>query len=388
MKVATTARTPQRWWMLTGVGSACVGAVAAIAHPVIGCVFASGFVGMRIATIAQQRRRRGVDYDAAFVTLLEAIAAHLRSGETITSALAAATPGVRALERDRDRVLRAYALGRPFATTLARWRIEHPSDAVVVGTVALAIAYTHGAAIASVLEHLAATVRDRALVRAELRLQATHARLSAYVISAAPLVFLVISAGLDPRFFGDVLRTDAGRVCVGLGLIFEAVGWWIMAVIVRGPVPRERRRDDALARDLPIVTDIVGVALGAGYPPITAIGFVRAWCPPETGSAFETVHARLDAGDSLAQALASGTTFAPALAPVLRVLLAAANGAPVQTLITRLADDARHQVKARAAARARTVPIRLLFPLVLCILPAFALLTVAPAVISGVRGIQ
>ena len=32
---------------------------------------------------------------------------------------------------------------------------------------------------------------------------------------------------------------------------------------------------------------------------------------------------------------------------------------------------------------ARTVPVRLCFPLVFCVLPAFALLTVVPAVFSG-----
>jgi hypothetical protein len=43
----------------------------------------------------------------------------------------------------------------------------------------------------------------------------------------------------------------------------------------------------------------------------------------------------------------------------------------------------RADVRRRAEARARTVPVRLCFPLVACILPAFALLTVAPAVLAG-----
>ena len=42
--------------------------------------------------------------------------------------------------------------------------------------------------------------------------------------------------------------------------------------------------------------------------------------------------------------------------------------------------------EALAEARARTVPVRLLFPLVLTVLPAFVLLTVVPVVLGVLSG--
>jgi hypothetical protein len=45
--------------------------------------------------------------------------------------------------------------------------------------------------------------------------------------------------------------------------------------------------------------------------------------------------------------------------------------------------EQRTTLRRRAEARARTVPVRLLFPLVFLVLPAFALLTVVPAVLGG-----
>ena len=59
------------------------------------------------------------------------------------------------------------------------------------------------------------------------------------------------------------------------------------------------------------------------------------------------------------------------------------SGAPIGPALARLADDSRASTRRRAEARARTVPVRLLFPLVFLVLPAFALLTVAHALISG-----
>ena len=42
----------------------------------------------------------------------------------------------------------------------------------------------------------------------------------------------------------------------------------------------------------------------------------------------------------------------------------------------------------RAASSARRVPVTLLFPLVFCTLPAFALLTVAPLLAGGLRSLR
>jgi len=61
------------------------------------------------------------------------------------------------------------------------------------------------------------------------------------------------------------------------------------------------------------------------------------------------------------------------------------SGAPTAELLERLADEARADLRRRAEAHARRVPVRLLFPLVFLVLPAFGLLTVVPALLAGLR---
>ena len=51
--------------------------------------------------------------------------------------------------------------------------------------------------------------------------------------------------------------------------------------------------------------------------------------------------------------------------------------------LERLAVEERTPLRRRAEARARKVPVRLLFPLVFLVLPAFGLLTVVPALLAG-----
>jgi Flp pilus assembly protein TadB len=148
----------------------------------------------------------------------------------------------------------------------------------------------------------------------------------------------------------------------------------------------EHRRDAGLRRELPVVVDLVGVAVAAGCTPFHAVEHAARFGPRHTGLELRGVTQACARGRSFDEALrdlaASSTTLRP-LAETLRT--SARLGTPAAPALSRLAAEVRADVRRRAEARARTVPVRLCFPLVLCVLPAFALLTVVPAVFSGFR---
>jgi tight adherence protein C len=145
-----------------------------------------------------------------------------------------------------------------------------------------------------------------------------------------------------------------------------------------------RRESEALERDLPAALDLLLVAVGAGAPPRGAVQIAATWAPPRIAARLQSVLNATELGGSLADALAELADAAPAFAPVADVLIASARlGAPASGALTRLADEARAAARRRAEARARVLPVKLLFPLVFLVLPAFGLLTVAPALISA-----
>ena len=155
-------------------------------------------------------------------------------------------------------------------------------------------------------------------------------------------------------------------------------------------VPRvrraERRHDAQLQRELPVVVDLVGVAVSAGCTPFHAVEHATHFGPGHTAAALRGVMQACARGQSFDDALrdlgASATTLRP-LTDALRT--SARLGTPAAPGLGRLAAEVRADVRRRAEARARTVPVRLCFPLVMCVLPAFAVLTVVPAVLSGLR---
>ena len=73
-----------------------------------------------------------------------------------------------------------------------------------------------------------------------------------------------------------------------------------------------------------------------------------------------------------------------AVRPLVDALVAAERyGAPLAAALDRVADDARTTRRRQREEAARRVPVKLLFPLVFCTLPAFALLTVVPVLLRS-----
>jgi hypothetical protein len=159
----------------------------------------------------------------------------------------------------------------------------------------------------------------------------------------------------------------------------------VMAVIT-SPWRRRaaRARDNIVRHQLPVAVDLLTVAIGAGCTPYGAVEIAAAWCPPEVGGVLAAVPRDCSRGATFEVALHDAARRTPAIGALGDALSAASRlGAPIAPTLARLAAEGRADMRRAAEARARTVPVRLLFPLVFLVLPAFGLLTVVPVLIDG-----
>jgi pilus assembly protein TadC len=145
-----------------------------------------------------------------------------------------------------------------------------------------------------------------------------------------------------------------------------------------------RRADERVARALPVTIDLLGVAVGAGCTPYLAVETVARWAPVDARSRLDGVVRACALGSSFSDALDSMADAAPPLRPLADALLASDRyGAPVGDALTGLATEERAALRRAAETKARKVPVRLLFPLVFLVLPAFGLLTIVPSLMSS-----
>ena len=188
------------------------------------------------------------------------------------------------------------------------------------------------------------------------------------------------------------MRARARRLAVAVPVPEPSPRWRLPCVVrVVAAVcttPARRRADKrgaaAVLRELPVVIDLLAVAVGAGCTPYGAVEVAATWCPPLLRDALARVTRACGLGESFHGALRAAALRTPALAPVTDALDAAARlGAPIGPTLARLSAETRGELRRAAETRARTVPVRLLFPLVFVVLPAFGLLTVAPVLLDG-----
>ena len=152
----------------------------------------------------------------------------------------------------------------------------------------------------------------------------------------------------------------------------------------------ERRRLAAIAADLPDVVDLLVLAVGAGLTVNLAVRSVARRATGPLGAELGRACREASLGRRLGDALDELPERAgEACRPLVAALLASERyGAPLGPGLERLAHEVRADRRRRAEEAARKIPVKLLFPLVSCTLPAFALLTVAPLIASAVRSLR
>ena len=191
------------------------------------------------------------------------------------------------------------------------------------------------------------------------------------------------------RRLGTAIAVGAAALPVmPLGAVPAALVAWAVPSVRAGR--REQRRRAVVAAGLPEVVDLLAVAVGSGLTVHLALAQVARRADGPLAEELVRVVDDVALGRRLADALDDLPVRAgEALRPLVAALVASERyGAPLGAGLDRLADEVRRERRRRAEEAARKVPVKLLFPLVTCTLPAFGLLTVAPLIASAVRSLR
>lgn len=143
-----------------------------------------------------------------------------------------------------------------------------------------------------------------------------------------------------------------------------------------------RARREELERQAPLLADLVAAILASGAPMRYALVAAGEAVGEPAAAAIQPVVAALDLGADPTTAWTS-TSGVPALEPVAAaVIRSAESGAPLSTVLTRIAQDMRRDRHRAVEVAARAAGVRAVAPLAACFLPAFLLTGVVPVVAS------
>jgi tight adherence protein C len=166
------------------------------------------------------------------------------------------------------------------------------------------------------------------------------------------------------------------------------LGWRIRRLAAARADARRRLAMDA---EIPQLLDLLAAGSAAG---LSAVAGLQRSVSVLRGPLGTELRASLDAVDLGArwrQELASATERL-GLADLRRAVVVLTRTETLGTSLTEatreLAADVRRSRGAAVAERARTAPVKMLFPLVFLVLPAFLLLTVVPVLLTTVQSIR
>ena len=163
------------------------------------------------------------------------------------------------------------------------------------------------------------------------------------------------------------------------GLAVGALGrdWWLSADL--------RRRDEALRTELPVIAELLALAVTAGESPAAALRRVCRVSGGELGRELARTLAESRSGVGLSTALehlATRTTLEPLVRFVDGIVIALERGTPLAEVLRAQAADAREAGKRALLATGGRREIAMMVPVVFLILPVTVLFALYPGLVS------
>jgi tight adherence protein B len=210
-------------WLVGGRTAGTAGSLAAVAAVLV--------APRLVARRREHRRERATQERLAEAVAL--IASAVRSGRSLHQAVElAATDLEPPLGSTFQRLTDRTGLGDPMDGSIDTWAREvgGPDARLVAGV--LKLHRRTGGSLATSLDRLAVTLRDRRADARELGSLTAQARLSATILGLLPIGFFLFLSVIARRDLEAAYETSAGVAAIGLGLALQAAAYvWIRRLL-------------------------------------------------------------------------------------------------------------------------------------------------------------
>ena len=224
------------------------------------------------------------------------------------------------------------------------------------------------------------------------KLQQTLAQ-AGYLKSSAPQTYqvirflLAIAGGAVGLLFGLIFHSNAAQpLMFALGGV--GIGIFVPSYVLG---KRARARQLNISRQLSDVLDLLVVCVEAGMGLFEAIRIVGTECErhgQEIGTELSLVATDISAGASLGQAMRglADRTAVEDIKPLAATLIQSEQlGAQIAPALHSSSDALRTRRRLRAEEQAQKASVKILFPLVIFVLPAMIAVIVGPAMVDVIR---
>lgn len=161
--------------------------------------------------------------------ILTLLVGSLRSGYGVTASMDMVAQQMPPPASDEfARVVREISLGASSAQALANLVRRMRSDDLELIVTAIGIQYEVGGNLATILDTISSTIRERVRLKGQLRILTSQAYLQRTILTALPVVVGLIVYVLNPQYMGALLTPGPWLLIPVFAVVSLAVGYVVM----------------------------------------------------------------------------------------------------------------------------------------------------------------
>lgn len=166
-------------------------------------------------------------------TVIGTLATSLRSGFSFIQAMqfvAEETPDP--LGTEFSKTIKEISLGLAIEESFEQLHERLPDPDFKIVITALLVQRTTGGNLSTILETIRETIEDRIRVKDEMRTLTSQGRISSWLVTMLPVAMAIILFLAERQYMVNFLQSKIGDLMMGVGLILELVGWFVIQKIV------------------------------------------------------------------------------------------------------------------------------------------------------------
>lgn len=176
--------------------------------------------------LRKKRRNRVSAFNEGLADMILTIVGSLRAGFSFQQALQSVVEEAGSpIKEEIGAVLKEMQYGKSIEDALNDLKERMPSEDLDLMIQAILIQRQVGGNLATVLDKIVETIRDRTKIHRQIATLTAQGRLSGYVIAFLPVILGLVLYLIQPDYIGTLFHQPIGLLMVGAGLISGIIGF-------------------------------------------------------------------------------------------------------------------------------------------------------------------
>jgi tight adherence protein B len=203
--------------------------------PAIQAIVAALFGSLPIFYLKIKGSRRMKAFDNGLPDAIDMMARALRAGHSMSASInVIAEQSVEPVRSEFSEVFKQQNFGLPIRDAMEQMLNRIPSQDLRVMVTGILVQKETGGNLAEILDRTSATIRERLKIQGEIRTHTAQGRMTGYILTALPIVMLLVINFLNPGYSKVLIDTPTGNMLAYIGLGLLVAGGLIIRQIING----------------------------------------------------------------------------------------------------------------------------------------------------------